>query len=338
MLGPHSVNVYVSKAQRGSKSVKMGRSSKDKRDIYYRLAKEEGWRARSAFKLLQLDEEFGLFKGVKRAVDLCAAPGSWSQVLSRKLRGKEEKSEEVKIVAVDLQAMAPLPGVTQIQGDITKISTALEIIRHFKGQPADLVVCDGAPDVTGLHDVDEYIQAQLLLAALNITTHVLKPGGTFVAKIFRGKDVTLLYSQLKIFFSSVTCAKPRSSRNSSIEAFVMCQNYSPPVGYVPNMSNPLLDHSYDVDFNQLEGPNRIIVPFLACGDLSAFDSDRTYPLQLDASKEYKYTPPTQPPIRPPYQQACQLRKNNLLAKEDSPSLPLDEALSNMDISTSQEES
>uniref|UniRef100_A0A8C2JBH1 Putative tRNA (cytidine(32)/guanosine(34)-2'-O)-methyltransferase n=1 Tax=Cyprinus carpio TaxID=7962 RepID=A0A8C2JBH1_CYPCA len=294
----------------------MGRSSKDKRDIYYRLAKEEGWRARSAFKLLQLDEEFNLFKGVSRAVDLCAAPGSWSQVLSRKLRGKD-KSEEVKIVAVDLQAMAPLPGVTQIQGDITKISTAQEIIRHFEGQSADLVVCDGAPDVTGLHDVDEYIQAQLLLAALNITTHVLKPGGNFVAKIFRGKDVTLLYSQLKIFFSSVTCAKPRSSRNSSIEAFVVCQNYSPPEGYVPNMSNPLLDHSYDVDFNQLEGPNRIIVPFLACGDLSAFDSDRTYPLQVLI--KYQYLPPTQPPIRPPYLQACQLRKNNLLAKEDSPS-------------------
>ncbi|MGH0129829.1 UNVERIFIED_CONTAM: hypothetical protein FKN15_039788 [Acipenser sinensis] len=222
----------------------MGRSSKDKRDIYYRLAKEEGWRARSAFKLLQLDEEFRLFKGVCRAVDLCAAPGSWSQVLSRKLKGDEGKGTEVKIVAVDLQAMAPLPAVTQIQGDITKVSTAQEIIRHFEGQPADLVVCDGAPDVTGLHDVDEYIQAQLLLAALNITTHVLKPGGTFVAKIFRGKDVTLLYSQLKIFFSGVTCAKPRSSRNSSIEAFVVCQGYTPPEGYVPNMSNPLLDHCY----------------------------------------------------------------------------------------------
>ncbi|XP_069018442.1 tRNA (cytidine(32)/guanosine(34)-2'-O)-methyltransferase [Embiotoca jacksoni] len=311
----------------------MGRSSKDKRDIYYRLAKEEGWRARSAFKLLQLDHEFNLFTGVNRAVDLCAAPGSWSQVLSRKLRGREEKGEkgdkgeggEVKIVAVDLQAMAPLPGVTQIQGDITKVSTAQEIIRHFEGHPADLVVCDGAPDVTGLHDVDEYIQAQLLLAALNITTHVLKPGGTFVAKIFRGKDVTLLYSQLKIFFSGVTCAKPRSSRNSSIEAFVVCQNYSPPEGYVPNMSNPLLDHSYDVDFNQLEGPNRLIVPFLACGDLSAFDSDRTYPLQLDSGKEYQYTPPTQPPIRPPYQQACHLRKNNLLAREDGPSVSSDQS-------------
>ncbi|KAM9814918.1 putative tRNA (cytidine(32)/guanosine(34)-2'-O)-methyltransferase isoform X1 [Syngnathus typhle] len=304
----------------------MGRSSKDKRDIYYRLAKEEGWRARSAFKLLQLDEEFNLFTGVNRAVDLCAAPGSWSQVLSRKLRYHGEKSEggeDVKIVAVDLQAMAPLPGVTQIQGDITKVPTAEEIVRHFEGRPADLVVCDGAPDVTGLHDVDEYIQAQLLLAlqALNITTHVLKPGGTFVAKIFRGKDVTLLYSQLKIFFSGVTCAKPRSSRNSSIEAFVVCQNYCPPEGYVPNMSNPLLDHSYDVDFNQLEGPNRIIVPFLACGDLSAFDSDRTYPLQLDASKAYQYTPPTQPPISPPYQQACHLRKNNLLSKEEPPPAP-----------------
>ncbi|TRY97928.1 hypothetical protein DNTS_034149 [Danionella cerebrum] len=329
---------------------KMGRSSKDKRDIYYRLAKEEGWRARSAFKLLHLDEEFNLFKGnifilqvvevftcVNRAVDLCAAPGSWSQVLSRKLRGKD-KIEEVKIVAVDLQAMAPLPGVTQIQGDITKISTAQEIIRHFEGQPADLVVCDGAPDVTGLHDVDEYIQAQLLLAALNITTHVLKPGGNFVAKIFRGKDVTLLYSQLKIFFTSVTCAKPRSSRNSSIEAFVVCQNYTPPEGYIPNMSNPLLDHSYDVDFNQLEGPNRIIVPFLACGDLSAFDSDRTYPLQLDSSKEYQYLPPTQPPIRPPYQQACELRKNNLLAKEDSPSGSLDHALTTLHLDTNTDSS
>ncbi|XP_033028673.1 putative tRNA (cytidine(32)/guanosine(34)-2'-O)-methyltransferase isoform X2 [Lacerta agilis] len=222
----------------------MGRSSKDKRDIYYRLAKEEGWRARSAFKLLQLDEEYHLFQGVSRAVDLCAAPGSWSQVLSRKIKGEDIKNSDVKIVAVDLQAMAPLPGVIQIQGDITKVSTAQEIICHFEGQPADLVVCDGAPDVTGLHDIDEYIQAQLLLAALNITTHVLKKGGTFVAKIFRGKDITLLYSQLRIFFPDVTCAKPRSSRNSSIEAFVVCRNYSPPEGYMPNMSNPLLDHCY----------------------------------------------------------------------------------------------
>ncbi|XP_053227200.1 putative tRNA (cytidine(32)/guanosine(34)-2'-O)-methyltransferase isoform X3 [Podarcis raffonei] len=276
----------------------MGRSSKDKRDIYYRLAKEEGWRARSAFKLLQLDEEYHLFQGVSRAVDLCAAPGSWSQVLSRKIKGEDMKNSDVKIVAVDLQAMAPLPGVIQIQGDITKVSTAQEIICHFEGQPADLVVCDGAPDVTGLHDIDEYIQAQLLLAALNITTHVLKKGGTFVAKIFRGKDITLLYSQLRIFFPDVTCAKPRSSRNSSI----------------------------DVDFNQLEGPNRVIVPFLACGDLSAYDSDRTYPLKLDPEKKYTYVPPTQPPICPPYEEACFLKKHNLLTKEQVPQPQQENAL------------
>jgi len=267
----------------------MGRSSKDKRDIYYRLAKEEGWRARSAFKLLQINDEFDIFRGVQRVVDLCAAPGSWSQVLSKKLRSErpEEEREAVKIVAVDLQAMAPLPGVQQLQGDITKLATANKIVEMIDGR-ADLVVCDGAPDVTGLHDIDEYIQAQLLLAALNISTHVLRSGGTFVAKIFRGKDVSLLYSQLRLFFPSVTVAKPRSSRNSSIEAFVVCQGYAPPPGYIPTMANPLLDHSY-TDFNELEGINRVIVPFLACGDLSAYDSDRTY--NLDES--YTYKPPTQ---------------------------------------------
>lgn len=121
-----------------------------------------------------------------------------------------------------------------------QISTAHEIISHFEGEEADLVICDGAPDVTGLHDIDEYIQGQLLLAALNITTHVLKPGGNFVAKIFRGKDVDTLYGQLKVFFPTVTICKPRSSRSSSIESFAVCQNYSPPSGYVPTMCNPLL--------------------------------------------------------------------------------------------------
>ena len=84
----------------------MGKTSKDKRDIYYRLAKEHGWRARSAFKLLQIDERFEIFKGVDRVVDLCAAPGSWSQVLSRKLK----ENPHGKIVAVDLQPMSPIDG------------------------------------------------------------------------------------------------------------------------------------------------------------------------------------------------------------------------------------
>lgn len=296
----------------------MGRSSKDKRDIYYRLAKEEGWRARSAFKLIQIDEEFALFSGeVSKVVDLCAAPGSWSQVLSRKLKATDSTDDSVKIVAVDLQAMAPIPGVIQLQGDITQLSTAKKIIELFEGEKADMVVCDGAPDVTGLHDIDEYIQGQLLLAALNITTHLLKKGGKFVAKIFRGKDVTILYNQLKIFFGNVSVAKPKSSRNSSIEAFVVCEDFDLPKDYSPTMFYPLLNSVLKSDFENLTGSNRFIVPFMTCGDLSAYDSDMTYPLKT-GSKDDSYKPrePTQLPIKPPYEEACQLRKTDLLTKAD----------------------
>ncbi|AQK75877.1 S-adenosyl-L-methionine-dependent methyltransferase superfamily protein [Zea mays] len=182
----------------------MGKASKDKRDIYYRKAKEEGWRARSAFKLLQIDQEFNIFHGVKHVVDLCAAPGSWSQVLSRNLYVPAKQSSDCKegdlplIVAIDLQPMAPIEGVIQVQGDITNARTADVVIRHFDGCKADLVVCDGAPDVTGLHDMDEFVQSQLILAALAIVTHVLKVGGKFVAKIFRGKDTSLLYCQRRL--------------------------------------------------------------------------------------------------------------------------------------------
>lgn len=92
---------------------------------------------------------------------------------------RSKNPDDIKIVAVDLQPMAPLPGVIQIQGDITKVSTAEEIIKHFSGAPAQLVVCDGAPDVTGLHDIDEFVQSQLLLAAFNITSHILMVSLTF---------------------------------------------------------------------------------------------------------------------------------------------------------------
>ncbi|KAG9288010.1 hypothetical protein G9A89_017605 [Geosiphon pyriformis] len=287
----------------------MGKSSKDKRDIYYRLAKENGWRARSAFKLLQIDEEFKVLDGVQRAVDLCAAPGSWSQVLSKRLNENrvKEGAPRPKIIAVDLQTMAPLEDVIQIKGDITEQSTAELILSYFEGESADIVVCDGAPDVIGLHDFDEYIQAQLVLAALNITTHILHLGGTFVAKIFRGKDSTLIYAQLKGFFTSVTCAKPRSSRNSSIEAFVVCQNYKPPEGYTPTMVKPLLDFSYGPE-NQFLGPTRLIVPFIACGDPSGFDSDQTYALEKESLN------PTQPPISAPYRTAITLKQQNFYNK------------------------
>ena len=283
----------------------MGKTSKDKRDIYYRKAKEVGYRARSAFKLLQIDDDYDLFAGVHRVVDLCAAPGSWSQVLSSKLYETPEEGHKMmssgnpRVVAVDLQEMSPIPGVVCHVGDITSQETAEQIVSHFKGDLADLVVCDGAPDVTGLHDIDEYMQAQLLLAALNITTNVLRVGGTFVAKIFRGRDVSLLYSQLRCFFTEVTVAKPKSSRNSSIESFVVCRGFTPPPGYEISMDKLLLDHKYTSveeekgegggdnngngpsetsefieaaqgNYNRLVGPSAVIVPFVMCGDLSGY--------------------------------------------------------------------
>mmetsp|Transcript_17390 Transcript_17390/g.49783 ORF Transcript_17390/g.49783 Transcript_17390/m.49783 type:complete len:336 (-) Transcript_17390:221-1228(-) len=321
----------------------MGRLSRDKRDVFYRRAKESGYRARSAFKLLQLDEEFDFFGTkkaadgsccVRRAVDLCAAPGSWSQVLADRLihaeddddksgddqqqqnkeednNGDGEEEEDVKIVAVDLQPMAPLPGVHCIQGDITSLETAQSIIRHFHGQRAELVICDGAPDVTGLHDIDEYVQGQLLLSAINITSHVLQEGGCFVAKIFRGRDVGLLYGQLRLLFTRVSVAKPSSSRNSSIESFVVCQGFR---------GGDFRDLPLEGGFDHVDVARRgagglrdgdsadlrsSIVPFVACGDLSGYtapgggvmDADKSYPLE-DAA-----TAVVAPPIRPPYEKA-----------------------------------
>jgi len=316
----------------------MGRFSKDKRDVFYRRGKELGYRARSAFKLLQLDEEFDLFhvhgKLVKRAVDLCAAPGSWSQVLSEKLfcadtssslpcsdqdntGAMQQKVDEVeKIIAVDLQPMAPLPGVKCIQGDITSLDTAKAVIDHFKGLRAELIVCDGAPDVTGLHDLDEYIQGQLLFSAVNISSHLLITGGTFVAKVFRGRDINLLYSQLRLLFERVSVAKPSSSRNSSIEAFVVCQNF-----HGGQFNNLPLEGGFDsidkerIGVGGLQTPEsissktfqRCVVPFLACGDLSGYyvppgiqfmDSNKSYPLDKTSCE---YIEPIAPPIKPPYE-------------------------------------
>ncbi|QLI66599.1 uncharacterized protein G6M90_00g036950 [Metarhizium brunneum] len=408
----------------------MGKSSKDKRDAYYRLAKEQGWRARSAFKLLQLDEEFNLFANVSRVVDLCAAPGSWSQVLSRVLIKNEQfglkswqdgeahlrrsmlsvlpasttpsgKSaveaaiaaqhaasrprDDVKIVAIDLQPISPLAGITTLQADITHPATVPLLLgaldpggddaqRAAEGaaegkasHPVDLVLSDGAPDVTGLHDLDIYVQSQLLFAALNLALCVLKPGGKFVAKIFRGRNVDVLYAQLKIFFEKVVVAKPRSSRASSMEAFIVCLNFRPPTGFHASLEEPLgvgerldkmvkerelqlpvvaraamqnpqtgawdctpasvmgvnaldsssitelevYDETKDGDGsgnynNNNQGSDRStrwIAPFVACGDLSAFDSDASYLLPED----HVSLDPVQPPIAPPYKRAVELR-------------------------------
>lgn len=409
----------------------MGKSSKDKRDAYYRLAKEQNWRARSAFKLIQIDEQFDLFEHenpekVTRVVDLCAAPGSWSQVLSRVLiKGESfgrrtwidkkrrdiqafqdgetpskevieigesspdaelKPRENVKIVSIDLQPMAPLEGITTLKADITHPSTIPLLLRALDPEayecstsdptsstpaeirqphPVDLVISDGAPDVTGLHDLDIYIQSQLLFAALNLAMGVLRPGGKFVAKIFRGRDVDLLYAQLRTVFERVSVAKPRSSRASSLEAFIVCEGFIPPtreegLAGMAALRNPLFggaavpkpvsedgnvgvevqdevdedsraraaitettnttaNHTTEIRnlhsapseqpqaqklANRFAEEYRWIPSFIACGDLSSWDSDASYTLPPD----HVSLDPVQPPTAPPYRKALELRK------------------------------
>lgn len=172
--------------------------------------------------------------------------------------------------------MAPIEGVTMIHGDITSRETADKVIEQFKGCKAQLVICDGAPDVTGQHDIDEYIQSQLLLAALNITTFIIEQGGIFVAKIFRGKDISLMIAQLRVFFAQVHVVKPKSSRTSSIEAFVVCRQFLLPDNYEPQMFDLLTspkaskalvnDRLYNKKVIRRDMTNTL-VPFLLCGDL-----------------------------------------------------------------------
>ncbi|GMM32523.1 tRNA methyltransferase [Martiniozyma asiatica (nom. inval.)] len=298
----------------------MGKQSKDKRDLYYRQAKELGYRARSAFKLLQLDEQFDLFANIHNVVDLCAAPGSWSQVLSAKA------GPNSNIVSVDLQPMSPIDGVIELQADITHPATLAQIMEAFNGEKADFVCSDGAPDVTGLHDLDEYIQAQLILCALQLATCVLKEGGCFVAKIFRGRDIDLLYSQLGCLFERVTCAKPRSSRASSLEAFIVCQGYKPRDGWKPHLNQSLSTEEF---FNQphmqlgraslndqlsFDQEERFIAPFVACGDLNGIDSDATYSLKQGdellgiGNGNRVALEPVQKPTAPPYKKALELKR------------------------------
>ncbi|CAI5702940.1 unnamed protein product [Peronospora effusa] len=301
----------------------MGKTSKDKRDIYYRKAKQQGYRARSAFKLLQLDDKFQLLRGATRVVDLCAAPGGWTQVIAQRV------PEKSTIVAVDLMEMAPLDGVVQLQGDITHKVTADEIVAQFHGQKAQVVVSDGAPDVLGLHDLDEYLQAQLVLAGLNISLQILEEGGTFVAKLFRGKEVSLLYAQLRRFFSHVTCAKPKTSRNSSFESFVICQNFRLLKDFVPDMERNLLDFKYIEDaeneddddwYNSKVSVERgvcVDVVFVGAGDVSGYDADQSYPLDEDKGNDttlghaakYAHQEPLQKPINPPYANALKRQHN-----------------------------
>lgn len=326
----------------------MGKKAKDKRDIYYRKAKEEGYRARSSYKLLQIDEEFNIFgkeRGITRVIDLCAAPGSWSQVISQKLTeslGLEELLRVPHIVSVDLFEMAPILGCTIIKGDITREKTIQDIQAVFGGEQAELVVSDGAPDVLGDHDFDQFVQHQLVLAALNTAIRVLKKDrGNFIAKVFRGKDIGLLIKQTKCFFNEVYMAKPKTCRNSSIEAFMVAIGFkgkehiglsSDKINLWDSLTvlNHLQNYSqtyYGIKEEDLDNSDDE-VEFVACGKNEILDADMNYSLDQKTNGEvekvdelcvgqkrlYKYIEPIQGPINAPYKQFIENR-NEIINKQ-----------------------
>jgi 23S rRNA (uridine2552-2'-O)-methyltransferase len=188
------------------------------RDAYFRRAKAEGYRARSAYKLLQIQEAHTLIRPGDVILDLGAAPGGWSQVASQ-LAG-----ERGRVVAVDLAAMEPLPGVVSLQADMLDPDTLPTLLEALGGL-ADVVLSDAAPQVTGIRVTDHARSMSLAEGALEIARHVLRPGGHLVVKVFEGGDFPEFLQEVRRAFRSVKSTHPAASRQESRELFVVARGF-----------------------------------------------------------------------------------------------------------------
>jgi 23S rRNA (uridine2552-2'-O)-methyltransferase len=190
-------------------------------DPYVAKAQAEGYRARSAFKLIELDEKYGLLSRGRRVIDLGAAPGGWSQVAAART-GSTAASPLV--VAVDYLPIEPIPGVTTLQLDFMD-ADAPDRIRAALAQPADLVLSDMAAPTTGHRKTDHLRTIALTEAAADFAVSVLKPGGDFVAKAFRGGTEGELLARLKRGFRAVHHVKPPASRKESVELYLVAKGF-----------------------------------------------------------------------------------------------------------------
>ena len=190
--------------------------NKQRRDIYVRQSKVDGYRARSVYKLIEIDEKFKIFKGGLTVIDIGAAPGSWSQYASKAVKNG-------KIISIDLKKMEPILNTIQIIGDFTE-NKIQQLIKNELSSNADLVMSDMAVNTTGIKEIDAIQTGELCKESLIFSKKVIKKQGFFISKIFMGSTFNEIVALGKKIFKEVKVFKPKSSRKDSKESFIICKN------------------------------------------------------------------------------------------------------------------
>ena len=190
--------------------------NKQRRDTYVRQSKVDGYRARSAYKLKEIDEKFKIFKGGMSVVDIGAAPGSWSQYVAKVVKSG-------KIISIDLKEMENIENTLQIQGDFTLVDTQEQIKEYLKKKP-DVVMSDMAVNTTGIKNIDSIQTGELCKEAMVFSKDVISEKGFFISKIFMGSTFNEIVALGKKLFKEVKVFKPKSSRKDSKESFIICKN------------------------------------------------------------------------------------------------------------------